>query len=79
MRVRTATWLAWSVCALSWMLTALGGLVASRRPELPVGWLFCAIGFLAGPTKAAHLIRLIHNDRWAVHRGSPTGIMWTQA
>ena len=48
MRVRTATWLAWSVCALSWMLTALGALVASRRPEHPVGWLFCAIGFLAG-------------------------------
>jgi hypothetical protein len=37
MRVRTATWLAWSVCALSWMLTELGGLVASRRPEHPVG------------------------------------------
>jgi hypothetical protein len=26
----------------------LGVLVASRRPEHPVGWLFCAIGFLAG-------------------------------
>jgi hypothetical protein len=37
MRVRTATWLAWPVYAPSWMLTALGGLVASCRPEHPVG------------------------------------------
>jgi hypothetical protein len=28
--------------------STLGALVASRRPEHPVGWLFCAIGFLAG-------------------------------
>ena len=78
---RAAARLAWSLCALSLVLTALGilllslnlshpnvpvydywhqstatgvvfstlgALVASRRPEHPVGWLFCAIGFLAG-------------------------------
>ena len=81
MSTRAASWLAWSVCALSLVLTVLGilllflnlsqpnvpiydywhqstatgvvfstlgALVASRRPEHPVGWLFCAIGFLAG-------------------------------
>ena len=30
------------------VFSMLGVLVASRRPEHPVGWLFCAIGFLAG-------------------------------
>jgi hypothetical protein len=81
MSVRAAAWLAWSLCALSLVLTALsllllalswfrpgvnvfdywvetttiavafstvGALIASRRPEHPVGWLFCTIGFLAG-------------------------------
>jgi hypothetical protein len=81
MSTRAAAWLAWSVCVLSLVLTALGlfllslnlshpnvpvydywhqstatgvtfstlgALVASRRPEHPVGWLFCAIGFLSG-------------------------------
>jgi hypothetical protein len=81
MSPRVAARLAWSVCALSLVLTALGflllslnlshpnvpvydywhqstatgvvfstlgALVASRRPGHPVGWLFCAIGFLAG-------------------------------
>ena len=81
MSTHAAARLAWSVCALSLVLTALGflllslnishpdvpvydywhqstatgvvfstlgALVASRRPEHPVGWLFCAIGFLAG-------------------------------
>ena len=78
---RAATWLAWSACALSLGLTALGllllalsrlnpganifdywlettaiavsfstvgAIIASRRPEHPVGWLFCTIGLLAG-------------------------------
>ncbi|MGH3147465.1 MAG: hypothetical protein ACRDTR_16840, partial [Rubrobacter sp.] len=79
---RTASWLAWSMCALSLALTGfgigllvllnlshpeveiydhwvdatviavtfstVGALIASRRPEHPVGWLFCAIGLLAG-------------------------------
>jgi hypothetical protein len=78
---RSATWLAWSMCVVSLVLTALsvlllalnlshsdesvfdywietttvavafslvGAVVASRRPKHPVGWLFCAIGFLAG-------------------------------
>src|SRR5215212_3062773 len=77
MSARTATWLAWSLCALSLALTALsllllilnlshpnthlyepwldntltavfyptvGALVASRRPENPVGWLLCLYG-----------------------------------
>jgi hypothetical protein len=30
------------------VFSTLGAFVASRRPEHPVGWLFCAIGFLAG-------------------------------
>src|SRR5829696_1054700 len=73
---RTASWLAWSACALSLALTGLtvllivlllrsdtpiyyywletsmvavgystvGAIVASRLPESPIGWLFCAIG-----------------------------------
>jgi hypothetical protein len=80
MSMRAAAWLAWSLCGLSLVLTALsllllalnlssgdnvfaywiadttvavafstvGAVVASRRLEHPVGWLFCAIGFLAG-------------------------------
>jgi hypothetical protein len=76
----SAPWLAWSMCALSLALTALGllllvlgrlrsganifdywiettaiavsfstvgAVIASRRPEHPVGWLFCTIGLLA--------------------------------
>jgi hypothetical protein len=78
---RTVTWLAWSLCGLSLMLTVLslfllmrswsypnvhvfdfwventmvavvfstvGAVVASRRPDHPVGWLFCIIGFIGG-------------------------------
>ncbi len=77
---RAASWLAWSVCALSLALTALslllivlllrsdaptyyywletsmvsagystvGAIVASRMPQSPIGWLFCAIGFTFG-------------------------------
>ncbi len=85
MSARAASWLAWSLCALSLTLTALsllflalswtregvelfdywfentmlaittspvGAVVASRRPDHPVGWLFCAIGFIAA---ACHL------------------------
>jgi hypothetical protein len=76
---RTATWLAWSLCALSLTLTALsfvlvaltlrlntpiyvpwleltvlsvgysviGAVIASRLPNHPVGWICCAIGFVA--------------------------------
>ena len=79
MSKRTATWLAWSMWALSLVLTALslyllmlslshagvhiyvnwlfdtllaigfltvGAIVASRRPENPISWLFCIIGLL---------------------------------
>jgi hypothetical protein len=78
MRSRTASWMAWSLWALSVGLTALsllllvlnlshpdlhvydywlentlsavlfstvGAIVASRRAENPVGWLFCLLGF----------------------------------
>ena len=77
---RTASWLAWSACALSLALTGLtvllivlllrsdtpiyyywletsmvavgystvGAIVASRLPESPIGWLFCAIGLIFG-------------------------------
>src|SRR5215210_5602155 len=77
---RTASWIAWSACALSLALTALsvlllvlllrsdtpiyyywletslvavgystvGAIVASRLPESPIGWLFCAIGLCFG-------------------------------
>jgi hypothetical protein len=77
---RAATWLAWTTCALSLLLTGLsigilvvlnlfdpdvpvfrywthttaiavafstvGAIIASHRPKHPVGWLFCATGFL---------------------------------
>ncbi len=79
MSKRSATWLAWSMWALSLVLTALslyllmlslshagihiyvnwlfdtllaigfltvGAIVASRRPENPISWLFCIIGLL---------------------------------
>jgi hypothetical protein len=80
MSERTASWLAWSACALSLALTALsflllvlllrsdtpiyyywletsmvavgysivGAIVASRLPDSPIGWLFCAIGLIFG-------------------------------
>ena len=78
---RTASWVAWSLCGLSLVLTGtgigllillnlsyqgvpiyaywvdataiavsfslVGAVIASRRPEHPVGWLFCTIGVLA--------------------------------
>ena len=78
---RTASWIAWSLCGLSLVLTGsgigllillrlsyqgvpvydywgdattiaisfsiVGAIIASRRPEHPVGWLFCTIGVLA--------------------------------
>src|SRR5215216_5081177 len=79
MSARTATWLAWSLCALSLVLAALslwlvalnhshpniptyapwldntlgalsyapvGALVASRRPDNPIGWLVCLYGLV---------------------------------
>jgi hypothetical protein len=76
---RTATWLAWAVCAISLAVTALcfflfalilslntpayffwpdltvlaigysviGAIIASRLPNHPIGWICCAIGFIA--------------------------------
>src|SRR5215218_6901423 len=79
MSARTATWLSWSLCALSLVLAALslwlvalnhshpniptyapwldntlgalsyapvGALVASRRPDNPIGWLVCLYGLV---------------------------------
>jgi hypothetical protein len=94
MSTRAASWLAWSTCVLSLVLTTLGtfflvlslsrpdvpvlflqwienallavafspaiamvvivvfstvgALIASRRPDHPIGWLFCAIGLVGG-------------------------------
>jgi len=31
------------------IFSTVGAVVASRRPDHPVGWLFCAIGFIGGP------------------------------
>ena len=78
---RAASWLAWSLWALTLVLTALsllllalnrsepnvhlydywadytlgaltfstvGAFVASRRPENPIGWIFCALGLYGG-------------------------------
>lgn len=78
---RAAAWLAWSLWALTLVLTALsllllalnrsepnvplydfwaestlgaltfstvGAFVASRRPQNPIGWIFCAVGLYAG-------------------------------
>jgi hypothetical protein len=38
-------WLAHTVSAVAF--STVGGVVASRRPDNPIGWLFCAIGLLA--------------------------------
>jgi hypothetical protein len=81
MSFRAASWLAWSLWALTLVLTALsllllalnrsepnvylydfwaeytlgalsfstvGAFVASRRPENPIGWIFCALGLYSG-------------------------------
>jgi hypothetical protein len=81
MSTRAAAWLAWSLWALTLVLTALsllllalnrsepnvplydywaesalgaltfstvGAFVASRRPENPIGWIFCALGLYGG-------------------------------
>jgi hypothetical protein len=82
---RAAAWLAWSLCALTWTLTAgslllmalivsypgvhvfdwwlgnalvvidavVGAIVASRRPENPVGWLLCLSGVAIGTSSFA--------------------------
>ena len=39
-------WTETSVIALAFSI--IGAIIASRRPEHPIGWLFCAMGFLAG-------------------------------
>ena len=38
-------WLAHAVTAVAFSM--IGGVVASRRPDNPIGWLFCAIGVFA--------------------------------
>jgi hypothetical protein len=46
---RTA--LAYAVVGL--LVPALGALICSRRPENPIGWMFCAIGLVTGVELAA--------------------------
>ena len=38
--------------AFALSLGGMGGVVASRRPENPIGWIFCVVGLFAG---ARHL------------------------
>ena len=98
-----ASWLAWSVCALSLALTALslllivlllrsdaptyyywletsmvsagystvGAIVASRMPQSPIGWLFCAIGFTFG---AVHFCAEYANYTLLAPPGSLPGV-----
>jgi hypothetical protein len=100
---RTASWLAWSLAALSLGLTALslllialllrsdapiyyywletsmvsagystvGAIVASRLPDSPIGWLFCAIGFTFG---AVHFCAEYANYTLLAPPGSLLGI-----
>jgi hypothetical protein len=100
---RTAAWLAWSLAALSLVLTALslllialllrsdapiyyywletsmvsagystvGAIVASRLPDSPIGWLFCAIGFTFG---AVHFCAEYANYTLLAPPGSLLGI-----
>ncbi len=37
-----------NLCVAALSLSAVGALIASRRPENPIGWLLCASGFLFG-------------------------------
>jgi hypothetical protein len=103
----TASWLAWSACALSLVLTALsvlllvlllrsdtpiyyywletsmvaigysivGATVASRLPESPIGWLFCAIGLCFGfvhfSAEYVEYALLARPDRYRQVRRSP--------
>jgi hypothetical protein len=100
---RTAAWLAWSLAALSLVLTALslllialllrsdapiyyywletsmvsagystvGAIVASRLPDSPIGWLFCAIGFTFG---AVHFCAEYANYTLLAPPGSLPGV-----
>ncbi len=42
------TWLGVLFAVLLLMFPTVGALVASRRPENPIGWIFCAVGLLFG-------------------------------
>ena len=52
-----AFWVENTVLALTF--SVVGGVVASRRPEHPIGWLFCAVGLIGG-------IRLL-SSQYAIH------------
>ncbi len=103
MSSRAANWLAWSLCGLSLVLTALslllialllpsdapvyyywletsmvsvgystvGAIVASRLPQSPIGWLFCAIGFTFG---AVHFCAEYANYSLLAPPGSLLGV-----
>ena len=49
-RLTTSSW--WNVGAF-FALSTTGALIASRRPGNPVGWLYCAMGFLGALTTFA--------------------------
>ncbi|HXN58768.1 MAG TPA: histidine kinase [Candidatus Angelobacter sp.] len=50
LRLTTSSW--WNVGAF-FALSTTGALIASRRPGNPVGWLYCAMGFLGALTTFA--------------------------
>ena len=50
-------WVENTILALAF--SVVGGVVASRRPAHPIGWLFCSVGFIGG-------IRLLSSE-YAIH------------
>ena len=64
-------WVENTILALAF--SVVGGVVASRRPGEPIGWLFCSVGFIGG-------IRLLSSE-YAIHSllakpGSLPGGLW---
>jgi hypothetical protein len=106
MSIRSAAWIAWSLCVLGVALAAaspilallngrtlaeifmawgpsiltlatltvsfsvVGALIASHRPENPIGWIFLAVGFLQGLLSAA--------DQYAIYAllTNPGALPW---
>ncbi|HEX6151338.1 hypothetical protein [Nocardioides sp.] len=53
---------------------AVGGMVATRLPANPVGWLFCATGFFLGLTTVSFGYAALALDQ-VTSRGSETGVL----